>query len=105
MDFLEVKNILHIQVKTIQVDHELDEVAVLFVHFVKISVYLQWLCKWHVFSCTLGLLNQYLTKQMDDEEDEDKSQEDDSEEEDVTNTMLQNCLASIVEALSYNNPL
>ena len=50
----------------------------------------------------LGLLNQYLTKQMDDE---DKSQEDDSEEEDVTNTMLQNCLASIVEALSYNNPL
>lgn len=53
----------------------------------------------------LGLLNQYLTKQMDDEEDEDKSQEDYSEEEDVTNTMLQNCLASIVEALSYNNPL
>lgn len=42
MDFLEVKNILQIQVKTIQVDHELDEVAVLFVHFVKISVYLQW---------------------------------------------------------------
>lgn len=53
----------------------------------------------------LGLLNQYLTKQMDEEEDEDKSQEEDSEEEDVTNTMLQNCLASIVEALSHNNPM
>lgn len=52
-----------------------------------------------------GLLNQYLTKQMDEEEDEDKSQEEDSEEEDVTNTMLQNCLASIVEALSHNNPV
>lgn len=53
----------------------------------------------------LGLLNQYLTKQMDEEEDEDKMQEEDSEEEDVTNTMLQNCLASIVEALSHNNPV
>ncbi|XP_062590366.1 serine/threonine-protein kinase SMG1-like isoform X1 [Saccostrea cucullata] len=52
-----------------------------------------------------GLLNEYLTKQLDEEEDEDKSQGEDSEEGDVTNTMLQNCLASIVEALSYNNPV
>lgn len=27
MEVLEVKNIIHIQVKTIQIDHELDEVA------------------------------------------------------------------------------
>lgn len=51
----------------------------------------------------LGLLNQYLTKQMDEEEDEDKLQEEDSEEEDVINTMLQNCLVFIVEVLFYNN--
>ncbi|XP_048758488.2 serine/threonine-protein kinase SMG1-like [Ostrea edulis] len=52
-----------------------------------------------------GLLTHYLTKQLDDDDDDDKSEDEDSEEEDVTNTMLQNCLASIVEALSYNNPL
>lgn len=55
--------------------------------------------------CLIGLLTHYLTKQLDDDDDDDKSEDEDSEEEDVTNTMLQNCLASIVEALSYNNPL
>ncbi|XP_052059400.1 serine/threonine-protein kinase SMG1-like isoform X1 [Mytilus californianus] len=50
-----------------------------------------------------GLLSNYLTEQLDDNSDDCNSQEDE-DIEDPSSKMLQGCLMSIVEILSYNNP-
>ncbi|KAJ8319497.1 hypothetical protein KUTeg_004588 [Tegillarca granosa] len=51
-----------------------------------------------------GLLNNYITEQLEASDQDDQGSQDDEEEDDPSSTMLQNCLTSIVETLSFHNP-
>ena len=45
-----------------------------------------------------------MSEQIDEDCDECHSQDEDMEDDDPASKMLQGCLMSIVETLSYNNP-